>query len=94
MHKTTTQGTLANAITPEAIRLAAEQVEVRQQLPLNFAKTGRSVVKGGLIGFGIGAVLGTTVVREACLHSPRWHCAVGGGTMGGVIGAAIAWLHT
>ena len=51
------------------------------------------MAKGALIGFGIGAALGATVGQEACLHSPRWHCAVGAGTMFAAIGAGIAWLH-
>ena len=52
-----------------------------------------SILIGGLIGFSIGAVLGTTVGAEACLHEPRWHCAVKVGVPIGAIGALIGWLH-
>ena len=89
----TIQGPVAKAITPEAVRLAEER-SVRQQLSPNFAKTSSRVGEGALVGFGIGALLGATVGQEACLHSPRWRCAVGTGTMFGAIGAVIAWLRS
>jgi len=52
-----------------------------------------SIAIGGLAGFGIGAVLGTTVGAEACLHEPRWHCAVKVGVPLAAIGVFIGWLH-
>jgi hypothetical protein len=52
-----------------------------------------SILMGGLIGFGTGAVLGTTVGAEACLHDPRWHSAVKVGVPLAAIGALIGWLH-
>ena len=93
MPERTTEGLFAKASTPDAIRLAVHASKVGTPLPSSFAKTDRRVMKGALIGFGIGALLGTTVGQEACLHSPRWHCAVGAGTMLGAIGAVIVWLR-
>ena len=81
----------ANVIIPDAIGRAAEPLG--QPRSPNVARSGGGVAKGALIGFGIGAVLGATVGQEACLHSPRWHCAVGGGAMFAAIGAGIAWLR-
>ena len=52
----------------------------------------RSIVTGGLIGFGVGGVLGMTVGQEACLHEPRWHCLKVGVPFA-AIGALIGWLH-
>ena len=52
-----------------------------------------SMLVGGLVGFGIGAALGTTVGAEACLHEPRWHCAVKVGVPLAAIGVFIGWLH-
>ena len=75
------------------IILATGQLEKRPQLTPSYARTGGSIAEGALIGFGVGAVLGSTVGQEACLHSPRWHCAVWAGTMFAAIGAAIAWFH-
>jgi hypothetical protein len=52
----------------------------------------RSILTGGLIGFGIGGALGMTVGQEACLHEPRWHCLKVGLPFA-AIGALIGWLH-
>ena len=81
---------IARSIHAHAARLAGQP---GSRVPAtNAARTGRSVAKGAVIGFGVGAVLASTIGQEACLDSPRWHCAVGGGVLFGLIGGAIAWL--
>lgn len=53
------------------------------------SKTNR-IVAGALIGFGIGAVLGTTVGKEMCLGATVWRCVFLGGGTGAAIGIGIA----
>ena len=81
-------GPISRTAAVEAARLAAQPTVAA---PPAFARTRRAIAKGAVIGFGVGALLGSTVGQEACLHSPRWHCAVAAGTAFGVIGAAVAW---
>ena len=50
-------------------------------------------LKGAIIGFPIGVFAGVTLGAEACLHRPKWHCAVGGGLTYSALGALIGWLH-
>jgi hypothetical protein len=57
------------------------------------ASSRNSILVGGLVGFGIGAALGTTVGAEACLDEPRWHCAVKMGVPTAALGALFGWLH-
>jgi hypothetical protein len=52
-----------------------------------------SMLVGGLVGFGIGAALGTTVGAEACLQEPRWHCAFKVAVPIAALGALVGWLH-
>ena len=73
--------------------VAGERPELRAALSPSVAPSRDSILMGGLIGFGIGAVLGTTVGAEACLHEPRWHCAVKVGMPIAAIEALIGWLH-
>jgi hypothetical protein len=73
--------------------VARERPALRAALSRNVAPSRDSILTGGLIGFGVGAVLGTTVGAEACLHEPRWHCAVKVGVPVAAIGALIGWLH-
>ena len=73
--------------------VAGERSELRAALNPSVAPSRNSIVIGGLAGFGIGAVLGTTVGAEACLHEPRWHCAVKVGVPLAAIGVFIGWLH-
>lgn len=93
VRESTTQAPVAGARIPIVVPLGAILLEPSRELSPIFAKTSGSVAKGAIIGFAVGAVLGTTVGQEACLHSPRWHCAVGAGTMFAAIGGLIAWLH-
>jgi hypothetical protein len=73
--------------------VAGERSELRAALSPTVAPSRTSIVIGGIAGFGIGAVLGTTVGAEACLHEPRWHCAVKVGVPLAAIGVFIGWLH-
>ena len=56
------------------------------------ARSRHSILVGGVVGFGIGAVLGATVGAEACLNEPRWHCAAKVGVPIAAIGALLGWL--
>jgi hypothetical protein len=73
--------------------VAGERPELRAAFSPSVAPSRDSILMGGLIGFGSGAVLGTTVGAEACLHEPRWRCAVKVGVPIAAIGALIGWLH-
>jgi hypothetical protein len=77
--------TLMNATNVEG-KLAATTFSPRAAL------SRRSILTGGLIGFGIGGALGMTVGQEACLHEARWHCLKVGMPFA-AIGALIGWLH-
>jgi hypothetical protein len=72
---------------------ASERPALRAALNRGVAPSRDSMVIGGLVGFGVGAVLGTTVGAEACLHEPRWHCMVKVGVPIATIGVLIGWLH-
>ena len=73
--------------------VAGERSERRAALNTSVAPSRNSMVIDGLAGLGIGAVLGTTVGAEACLHEPRWHCAVKVGVPLAAIGVFIGWPH-
>jgi hypothetical protein len=73
--------------------VAGNRSELRAAFNPGVASSRNSIVIGGLAGLGIGAALGTTVGAEACLHEPRWHCAVKVGVPFAAIGVLIGWLH-
>src|SRR5262245_44274065 len=84
---------IARAMELHAKRLArVAQIAQPAPPPASKAGSGKRVVTGAAIGFGVGAVLGSTIGQEACLDSPVWHCAVGSGALFGAIGGLIAWL--
>jgi hypothetical protein len=50
----------------------------------------RKMITGALVGFGVGAILGTTIGKEACQDGSKWQCVALGGGMGAAIGILIA----
>jgi hypothetical protein len=72
----------------------ADRPDVRQTQPqpAAHASKGPRILKGALIGAGIGAVLWLTpMTREACIGEPRWNCAAKGAVLFGSFGAVVAW---
>jgi hypothetical protein len=60
---------------------------------LRIDRPGDPIWDGALIGFGVGALLGTTVGAEACLHRSEWHCVAEGGLTYALFGAFIDFVH-
>jgi hypothetical protein len=61
-----------------------------QRTPVLQSKSG--VIKGAIIGGGIGAVLGPTIGAESCPENKKYQCVLKGGITLGAVGALIGWL--
>jgi hypothetical protein len=60
---------------------------------LKIERPGDPLWDGALIGWGVGALLGTTVGAEACLHRSKWHCVAEGGMSYALFGVVIDFVH-
>jgi hypothetical protein len=78
-------------ITPGA--LALNGYSFTPESTLKIERPGDPLWDGALIGWGVGALLGSTVGAEACLHRAQWHCVVEGGVTYALFGIVIDFAH-
>jgi hypothetical protein len=83
-------GTLTS-LDPSELRI--DGYSFRPKAGLTIERRGDTVWDGAAAGFLVGMLAGITIGAEACLDRSNWYCALQGGGIYFLIGAAIDGLH-
>jgi hypothetical protein len=79
------------SLSPGLLAIDGYRFEAGRSLKIE--RPGDPIWDGAAIGFGVGALFGVSIGSEACLHAPKWQCAVSGGVSYAALGALIDWAH-